>query len=209
MRARARALRFATALAVTVATLPPAGAQSPAGGPALEERLRGCARCHGADGNSTQEGIPSLAGQPETFIVTQLILFREGLRGSEQMTPEAADLDDDTVLALAAHFAALPARANAGPAEPELMARGRVLARAGRCNQCHLPDFSGRAQIPRLAGQREDYLAATLSAYRDGARGGADTTMIAVMADMGDADIRALAHFLSRQNPGPGSTQVQ
>jgi cytochrome c553 len=131
--------------------------------------------------------------------VTQLILFREGLRSSEQMSPQAQELDDGTVLALAAHYAALPARANDGLADPELMARGRVLARAGRCNQCHLPDFSGRAQIPRLAGQREDYLAATLTAYRDDARGGADTTMIAVMSEVGDADIRALAHFLSRQ----------
>ena len=118
MRARAAALRLATALAVAVVTMPPAGAQSPAGGPPLEERLRVCAQCHGADGNSTQEGIPSLAGQPETFIVTQLILFREGLRSSEQMAPQAQGLDDDTVLALAAHFAALPARANDGPADP-------------------------------------------------------------------------------------------
>ncbi len=81
------------------------------------------------------------------------------------------------------------------------MARGRVLARAGRCDQCHLPDFSGRAQMPRLAGQREDYLTAALTAYRDEERGGADTTMIDVMHDTSDADIRALAHFLSRQTP--------
>jgi cytochrome c553 len=40
------------------------------------------------------------------------------------MAPQAEDLDDDTVLALAAHFAALPARANDGPADLELMARG-------------------------------------------------------------------------------------
>ncbi len=199
MRARGGALRLATALAVVVATVPPAGAQPPAGGPPLEERLRGCAGCHGADGNSTQEGIPSLAGQPETFIVTQLILFREGLRSSEQMEPQTEGLDDDTVLAIAAHFAALTPRSNRGPTDPDLMARGRVLARTGRCDQCHLPDFSGRAQIPRLAGQREDYLVAALTAYRDDERGGADTTMIDVMYDISDAEIRALAHFLSRQ----------
>ena len=52
-----------------------------------------------------------------------------------------------------------------------------------------------------MAGQRADYLVATLSGYRDDARGGADTTMIAVMAGVGDADVRALAHYLSRQGP--------
>ncbi len=45
------------------------------------------------------------------------------------MAPQAEGLDDDTVLALAAHFAALPARANDGPADPELMARSRVMCR--------------------------------------------------------------------------------
>ena len=33
--------------------------------------------------------------------------------------------------------------------------------------------------------------------------------MIAVMADVGDADVRALAHFLSRQEPGRGSAEAQ
>ena len=201
MASRAGALRLAAALAVAVVMMPAAGAKAPAAGPTLEERVCGCAACHGADGNSTTAGIPSLAGQPETFIATQLILFREGLRRSERMAPQAAGLSDETILAMAAHFARLTPRPTGRPADRDLMARGRVLARAGRCGQCHLPDFSGRAQMPRLAGQREDYLAAALIAYRDEERGGADTTMINVMRGASDADIRALAHFLSRQTP--------
>jgi cytochrome c553 len=117
------------------------------------------------------------------------------------MAPQAANLDDATIEALAAHFAALPPQSTAGPADPALMDRSRELVRAGRCGQCHLPDFSGRDQIPRLAGQREDYLRTTLTAYRDGTRGGADTTMNDVMQGVSDADIRALAHFLAHQAP--------
>jgi cytochrome c553 len=52
--------------------------------------------------------------------------------------------------------------------------------------------------MPRLAGQREDYLRSTLVAYRDGTRGGADTTMNDIMQGVSDDDIRALAHFLAR-----------
>jgi len=201
MASRAGALSLAAALAVAVVMMPAAGAEPPAAGPPLAERLSGCAACHGADGNSTTAGIPSLAGQPEIFITTQMILFREGLRPSEQMAPRAAGLSDGTILAMAAHFARLTPRPTGRPADRDLMARGRGLARAGRCGQCHLPDFSGRAQMPRLAGQRQDYLTAALTAYRDEERGGADTTMIDVMRGASDADIRALAHFLSRQTP--------
>jgi cytochrome c553 len=165
---------------------------------ALESQLVLCNQCHGKDGNSTTKGIPSLAGQPETFLVTQLIYFREGLRSSEKMSPFAAKLDDKLIEALAAHFAALPPESTAGDKDPALVKRGQLLAAAGRCGECHLPDFSGRDQMPRLAGQREDYLRTTLIAYRDGTRGGADTTMNDIMQGVSDDDIRALAHFLAR-----------
>jgi cytochrome c553 len=166
---------------------------------ALESQLVLCKQCHGPDGNSTTQGVPSLAGQPETFLVTQLIYFREGLRTSEQMSPYAAKLDDKTIEALAAHFAALPAKSTVGDKDPARIERGQLLAKAGRCGECHLPDFSGRDQMPRLAGQREDYLKSTLMAYRDSKRGGADTTMNEVMQGVSDDDIRALAHFLANQ----------
>ncbi len=34
----------------------------------LDERIKLCGGCHGEDGNSRMENIPSLAGQPEFFI---------------------------------------------------------------------------------------------------------------------------------------------
>jgi len=50
-----------------------------------------------------------------------------------------------------------------------------------------------------LAGQREAYLDAEMRAYRDGKRAGGDTIMAAALYGVSDADIKALAHFLSRQ----------
>lgn len=168
---------------------------------ALAEKVETCGACHGPDGNSQTPDIPSLAGQPVIFIETQLIFFREGLRRSEQMTPLAKELTDEEIGALAAHYAALPAKALPGQVSDALMARGRELSDARRCGTCHLPDFSGRQQMPRLAGQREDYLVLALTAYRDQTRGGADTTMIDIMRGLTDQDIAALAHFLARQQP--------
>jgi cytochrome c553 len=61
-----------------------------------------------------------------------------------------------------------------------------------------LPDFSGRAQIPRLAAQREEYLDDIMRTFRDAPPPGSDTLMNAALYGVSDADIRAMAHFLAR-----------
>lgn len=73
-----------------------------------------------------------------------------------------------------------------------------ALVQKQHCGSCDLPDFSGRQQIPRLAGQREEYLVASMLAYRDNRRTGGDTIMAAALYGASDADIRALAHYLAR-----------
>lgn len=157
-----------------------------------------CAPCHGADGNSTTPGIPSIAAQPKVFIENLLILVREGLRGSVAMQQVMKGMSDRDIVALAAHYSKLPARAEPGATDPALMKRGRQLAAKYRCGICHLPDFRGREQIPRLAGQREEYLFEIMRTFRDSPPPGSDTLMSAALYGVTDADIRALAHFLAR-----------
>jgi cytochrome c553 len=160
-----------------------------------------CVRCHGPDGNSPAPEIPSIAGQPKLFIANQLILFREGVRASEQMQPIARGLKDAEISKLAEHFSSVPAKQmESGTADPALIKRGLERAKALRCGQCHLPDFRGQSQIPRLASQREVYLAAEMRAYRDNQRPAGDTVMTATLYGVSDEDIRALAHFLARSS---------
>ncbi len=158
-----------------------------------------CANCHGEAGISETEGVPSLAGMPEEFITLQMILFREQLRNAPPMPEFARGLTDQQVEDLAAFYASL--RPEAAPDRRErdeaLAARGRELAERNRCGICHLPDFRGRNQMPRLAGQREDYLVHALTQYRDNQRVGTDTQMNAVVYGMSDSDLAALAHFLA------------
>jgi cytochrome c553 len=164
-----------------------------------QERLQLCAACHGPDGNSTTAGVPSIAGQPKLFLENQLILFREELRKSEQMLPVVKGMKDAEIVKLAEHFSRLPARSmEAGAFDKALVQKGRALAGKLHCGSCHVSDFRGQNQIPRLAGQREEYLDAEMRAYRDGKRSGGDTIMAAALYGVSDADIRALAHFLSR-----------
>jgi cytochrome c553 len=162
----------------------------------LEERLEVCGSCHGADGNSKIENVPSLAGQPVLFLTNQLILMRERVRRSEVMEPFVTGLKDDTIVALAEHYAGLAPQPSDEAVDRSVVARGADLAAQRRCASCHLPSYAGQEQMPRLARQRLDYLVRTLGAYRDGTRSGIDTSMNDVMARTSDQDIRALAHYL-------------
>jgi len=52
--------------------------------------------------------------------------------------------------------------------------------------------------MPRLAGQREDFLAQTMIAYQQNKRSGGDTVMADALYGIAEPDVRALAHYLSR-----------
>jgi cytochrome c553 len=159
-----------------------------------------CETCHGSGGNSTTAGVPSIAGQPVPFLENQLIYFREGLRNAPVMQPLMKGVKDEEITALARHFSAQDVKAaKSAAAEGTVIARGKELAGKLHCGQCHLPSYKGREQMPRLAGQREDYLVEAMIGYRDGKRTGADTTMSEVLYGMSDADVRALAAFVARQ----------
>lgn len=169
-----------------------------------------CLACHGPDGNSITPGIPSIAGQPKLFLETQLVLMREEVRPAPQMAPLLKGMKDAEIIRLAEHFSKLPAKTMAaGPGDEALLGRGKALAGKLRCGICHLADFSGQNQVPRLAGQREEYLESEMRAYRDSRRRGGDTIMAAALYGVSDTDIRAIAHFLARARPdapgGPGS----
>lgn len=182
---------FGLALFIVVAPAR-AGAQLP-------DRIKFCEACHGPGGNSATPMIPSIAAQPLTFLENQLVYFREGLRNAQVMPAIAKTLKDEEITALAKHFSTQKATVATGaPAEGALVARGTELAGQMHCGQCHMARFQGQGQMARLAGQREDYLYDAMIGYRDGKRSAADTTMTEVLYGVSDADIRALAHFMSR-----------
>jgi cytochrome c553 len=163
--------------------------------PPMVERLQQCGACHGEDGNSRTPNVPSIAGQPEFFLVNQLYLFREGIRRIPGMSELTKGLSDDDLVALAKHFTALDAKPSDEKIDPALVQRGEELAGPMRCASCHLPDLSGQQQMPRLAKQRVDYLIHSMKEFRDGTRSGADTLMSNVVAGTSDADLAALAHY--------------
>jgi cytochrome c553 len=59
-------------------------------------------------------------------------------------------------------------------------------------------NLSGRDNVPRIAAQREDYLAKALREYKSNARVGYEPIMLVVVKPLDDADIADLAYAISR-----------
>ena len=159
-----------------------------------------CVACHGPRGISQMADTPSLAGQPDGFLQWQLVYFRSGTRKNPVMQAMATSLTDDDIRNLSAYFAAQPPPPPGaqGAANAALFAAGQKLAQQNRCASCHKDDYSGTQATPRTAMQREDYLVKALREFKAGARtGGGVAAMADVVYPLGDADLRALAHFMA------------
>jgi cytochrome c553 len=186
-------------VATTLALAPTAQGAEDA---AIKTKVEPCFSCHGENGVSTLDGVPSLAGEPERFVEWQLVFFRTGRIKSEIMQPLAAALSDDDVRTLGAYVATLAPLTSAPPPDdaPELTAAGRQLAAAQHCGNCHGDRFQGNEAAARLAGQREEVLLKALHDYKSGARVGTGVAAMPEVAfPLDDEKMKALAHFMSRQ----------
>jgi cytochrome c553 len=164
----------------------------------IQERAAPCLACHGERGTSETENTPSLGGQQAPYVLIQLFMFREKLRVFEPMNEMAKSLTDDDLRTFSDFIATLPKPAPpADAADAARMARGQALSQQNRCNSCHNTDYSGKENVPRIAGQREDYLAKTLAEYKDNSRHGYDATMADVMQTVGKDQIGELAYYLA------------
>ena len=176
-----------------------AGLAGPATAQTVSERLGVCTACHGASGTSATEGVPSLGAQMPDYAVAQLYVFREKLRVAPPMNDMAAGLSDDDLQALSAAIAKFPppksAAATLSAAE---VAQGAELIGHYRCNSCHGATLAGAGQIPRLAGQREDYLLKSLVGYKSNTRVGYNPAMNEVSQEVKSEDIPLLAKFISQ-----------
>jgi cytochrome c553 len=165
----------------------------------IQERAAPCLACHGEKGQSETENTPSLGGQQAPYALIQLFMFREKLRVFEPMNEIAKAFTDDDLRTFSDFIATLPkpaAPADAG--DPARLQRAEALIQQNRCNSCHNTDFSGRDNVPRIADQREDYLAKTLREYKDNSRHGYDGTMAEVLQPVTVEQIADLAYFLAR-----------
>jgi len=91
------------------ATLILAATQSAWAGDAEAGKVKAvqCAVCHGPNGLSVLAEAPNLAGQPEMYLVQQLINYRSGRRPHEVMAIMAKPLSNKEIEDLSAWYASM------------------------------------------------------------------------------------------------------
>ena len=189
--------RHAATLAIAASPLwayPPAHAADREAG---RKKAEACAACHGPGGISTNPAVPSIAAQPNQFLVTQLVMFREGNRKDPLMSPVAAPLSNTDINDLAEYLSALPPAPPSGRADAKTAVAGQRLAEQYYCVSCHNTALEGQQHIPRLAGQQRQYLLTQLRGFKAGTRFDMDGNMSAAVQSLPDADAEILADYLS------------
>ena len=168
--------------------------------PEMRDKLETCAACHGPNGVSPNQEVPSLAAQPDIFTQWQLVYMRDGTRKVEAMEEVVKGMTDSDIRFYGSYFASLPA-----PVPEHLKlndaesAEVLNLMKPRRCANCHDDTMAGKGEMPRLAGQREDYLIEALRDYRANARRGrGQAAMVEIVSTMTENDIKILAEYLSR-----------
>lgn len=160
---------------------------------------RPCAGCHGKDGNSLKEGVPSLAGlQPEYFIPSLKSYLQGKRQGAAIMKNFKLSLSKQDIRQLAAYYSVqkrqrspLGKQHNASEASDKL---------AHRCLGCHGNDGnSGHPAMPSLAGQNAAYLIKAMQAYRDKKR--QNQMMVNVAQRLSDESIRRNAIYFATRTP--------
>jgi cytochrome c553 len=189
---------FAAALSfLALAYTPPVFADADSG----RQKAQVCVACHGPGGNSANPLVPTLAGQPQQFIVTQLFMFRDGKRKDAQMSPFAANLSNADLNDLAAYFSAQPHAPPAHATASETAAAGRRITEQNNCIACHARTLMGQQHIPRLAGQQAEYLRTQLRGFKASTRFDMDGNMTSAAQALSDIDIDILADYLSGLGP--------
>lgn len=161
-----------------------------------------CVNCHGVKGSSLNQRYPSLAGQPVTYLATQLQHFANGQRTYPNMGPLAMTLTAQEIDLLANYYAKQQARENSSfQADPALRSKGKQLVASGGCIACHGEHLMGHEQFPRLAGQGVDYLIAQFDAFASGKRSEPSGVMKAITSTLSPDERRAVAHYLAALAP--------
>jgi cytochrome c553 len=189
-----RCLPVAVSASVFLAVVAPAAAQDIEAGKAKSQT---CAACHGADGNSIAPTFPNLAGQTWRYLYIQMKDFKEGRRSNPMMDPMVASLSRQDMIDIANYYAAQTAKPSAFKADEEKIKRGKAKADETLCSMCHLGNFVGQNEIPKVAGQQYDYIVQQLRDFKARKRTNDAGNMTSVSQTLSETDIENLGHYIT------------
>ena len=162
-----------------------------------------CFLCHGAQGESTSEIFPRLAGQHAEYVAKQLAAFKSGQRKSTAMAEMVAKLTPDEMLALGKYYEKMSLPREEAK-DPQLAAMGRYIYHNGNkfsgvpsCASCHGTAAEGTASLPRLATQFSGYIHTQLKSFNKRERTNDNAVMHVVAEKMTELEMAAVAEYVS------------
>ena len=154
-----------------------------------------CENCHGADGNSPLDHVPNLAGQNAFYLLTQIDKFGDGRRQDEFMSGLVKVLKPEDRFNIAVFYATQSV--SPAPVKDARQVKAGQDHYMRACRGCHGKDARGNREIARLAGQQAVYLMNALKGYRAAKGLRSDPRMTGVAKTLDEAQIQALAAYLS------------
>ena len=162
-----------------------------------------CFVCHGAEGESSSEIFPRLAGQHWEYIAKQLANFKSGARKSTAMADMVAKLTPDEMVAIGKYFEK-QTHAPEPPKDAGLAAVGKYIYHSGNkysgvpaCASCHGAEAKGTSNLPRLAGQFASYTESQLKLFNQRQRTNDNAVMHAIVSKMTPLEMAAVAEYIS------------
>jgi len=174
----------------------------------IEATIAACDGCHSADNLGADGSIPAIAGLSEFYHADQLFFYRDEERPcndasnasgeTTNMCASTADLGDEDIEAVAAHYAEMPFVAAAQEFDVALAAAGQEVHERD-CEVCHSDGGSNIADDSGiLGGQRMGYMEMTFAQYSSGEREQPEQMQKKLDA-LSDDDVKALLHYYASQ----------
>jgi len=143
-----------------------------------------CGACHGARGVGDDPMVPNLAGQEPNYLVKAIKAYRDRERSHEDMVADKSDAEIEDIAA----FYSIQAAGSAAETDDPIAA---IIA---KCDRCHGQAVGESTMVvPRLHGQKAEYLLRVMREYRDEERG--STMMHKMSAGYSDRVLKEIAEY--------------
>ncbi len=167
-------------------------------GDAIEPLANTCNNCHGVNGISAGQSMPSIGGLPEAYLKNVMLEWKTGARYSATMGRLIKGYSDEQIGELAAYFSKKPWTPVAQKTDMALVKKGQAAAK--KCTGCHgETGASEDKETPSLNGQWAQYMELELMKYRDDAVTMPNKQMRNAARKLDEADVKAAAEFYASQ----------
>ena len=176
------------ALSATIAPGVAADAQAGA------KKAQICNVCHKL---AQSYSFPLLEAQPKEYLYIQMKAFKDKRREWPGRPHNDTSLPEKDLRDIAEYYSARKLPGAPFRIDPLMVALGKEKAEELKCANCHMNDFSGKDDVPRLAGQVPEYLVAQMGAFRSGTRSHGRAATVDPARNANPQDSELLGHFFA------------